>query len=74
MSDKVIRMLYGLALLLFIGGTADVSMFIMQRYDDFEKGLSDELALAGLGVWWLIALGLAGFAYTRGKKAGASAE
>ena len=74
MSDQVIRMLYGLALLLFLGGAADVSMFIMQRYDDFEKGLSDELALTGLGVWWLIALGLAGFAYMRSKKAGASGE
>ena len=74
MSDKVIRMLYGLALLLFLGGAADVSMFIMQRYDDFEKGLSDELALTGLGVWWLIALGLAGFAYMRSKKAGSSGE
>lgn len=69
MSDKTIRMLYGVALLLFIGGAADVSMFIMQRYDDFQKGLSDELALTGLGVWWVIALGLAGFAYTKGKKA-----
>ena len=45
MSDKMIRMMYGLALLLFLGGAADVSMFIMQRYDDFQKGLSDELAL-----------------------------
>ncbi|TSA02355.1 MAG: hypothetical protein D4R81_05005 [Nitrospiraceae bacterium] len=69
-SDKTIRILYGLALLLFIGGALDVSMFIMQRYDDFQKGLSDELALTGLGVWWVIALGLAGFAYTRSKKAG----
>ena len=72
MSDKVIRMLYGLALLLFLGGATDVSMFIMQRYDDFEKGLSDELAMTGLGVWWVIALGLAGFAYMRSKKAGSS--
>ena len=69
MSAKMIRMMYGLALLLFIGGAADVSMFIMQRYDDFQKGLSDELALTGLGVWWVIAAGLAGFAYTRSKKA-----
>ncbi len=61
MSDKTIRLMYGLALLLFIGGAADVSMFIMQRYGDFQKGLSDELALTGLGVWWLVALGLAGF-------------
>ena len=53
MSDKTIRMLYGVALLLFIGGAADVSMFIMQRHDDFQKGLSDELALTGLGVWWV---------------------
>ena len=74
MSDKAIRMLYLLALLLFIGGAADVSMFIMQRYDDFEKGLSDELAMTGLGVWWVIALGLAGLAYTRSKKAGSSGE
>ncbi len=74
MSDKMIRMMYGLALLLFIGGAADVSMFIMQRYDDFQKGLSDELALTGLGVWWLIAAGVAGFAYTRSKKAGSSGE
>ncbi len=66
----MIRMLYVLALLLFVGGAADVSMYIMQRYDDFQKGLSDELALAGLGAWWLVALGLAGFAYMRGKKAG----
>ena len=49
MSDKTIRMLYGLALLLFLGGAADVSMFIMQRYDDFQKGLSDELAMTGVG-------------------------
>ena len=69
MSDKTIRLLDGLALLLFIGGAADVSMFIMQRYDDFQKGLSDELALTGLGVWWVIALGIAGFTYTRSKKA-----
>ena len=69
MSDKTIRMLYGVALLLFIGGAADVSMFIMQRYDDFLKGLSDELALTGLGVWWMLALGLAGFTYIRSKKA-----
>ena len=69
MSDKMIRLMYGLALLLFIGGAADVSMFIMQRHDDFLKGLSDELALAGLGVWWVIALGIAGFTYTRSKKA-----
>ena len=74
MSDKTVRMLYAVALLLFIGGAADVSMFIMQRYDDFQKGLSDELALTGLGVWWVIALGLAGFAYTRSKKAGSSGE
>jgi len=69
MSDKMIRMMYGLALLLFIGGAADVSMFIMQRYDDFQKGLSDQLALTGLAVWWVIALGLAGFTYTKSKKA-----
>jgi hypothetical protein len=69
MSDKTIRMLYGVALLLFIGGAADVSMFIVQRHDDFLKGLSDELALTGLGVWWVIALGLAGFTYMRSKKA-----
>lgn len=69
MSDKMIRMMYGLALLLFIGGAADVSMFIMQRYDDFQKGLSDELVLTGLGVWWVVALGLAGFTYTKSKKA-----
>jgi len=69
MSDKTIRMLYGVALLLFIGGAADVSMFIMQRYDDFQKGLSDELALTGLGVWWVIAFGIAGFTYTKSKKA-----
>jgi hypothetical protein len=68
MSDKTIRMMYGLALLLFIGGAADVSMFIMQRYDDFRKGLSDELALTGLGVWWVIALGIAGLTYTKSKK------
>lgn len=68
MSDKTIRMMYGLALLLFIGGAADISMFIMQRYDDFQKGLSDELALTGLGIWWVIALGLAGFTYTKSKK------
>ena len=68
MSEKMIRLLYGLALLLFIGGAADVSMFIMQRYDDFQKGLSDELALAGLGVWWLVAAGAAGFTYMRSKK------
>ena len=68
MSDKTIRLLYSLALLLFIGGAADVSMFIMQRYDDFQKGLSDELALAGLSVWWVIALGLAGLTYTKSKK------
>ena len=74
MSAKTIRILYGLALLLFIGGAADVSMFIMQRYDDFQKGLSDELALTGLGAWWVIALGLAGFAHMRSKKAGGSAE
>jgi hypothetical protein len=70
MSDKTIRVLYALALLLFIGGAVDVSMFIMQRYDDFQKGLSDELALTGLGVWWLVALGIAGFTYTRSKKGG----
>jgi|GEM_PF-3073624 len=70
MSDKTIRMMYGLALLLFIGGAADVLMFIMQRYDDFQKGLSDELALTGLGVWWVIALGIAGFTYTKSKKTG----
>ncbi|MDO8546573.1 MAG: hypothetical protein Q7R68_04350 [Nitrospirales bacterium] len=69
MSDKTIRLMYGLALLLFIGGAADVSMFIMQRYDDFQKGLSDELALTGLGVWWVIALGIASFTYTKSKKA-----
>lgn len=68
MSDKTIRLLYSLALLLFIGGAADVSMFIMQRYDDFQKGLSDELALTGLSVWWVIALGLAGLTYTKSKK------
>jgi hypothetical protein len=70
MSDKTIRMLYGLALLLFLGGAADVSMFIMQRYDDFQKGLSDELALTGLAVWWVIAGGIAGLTYTRSKKGG----
>ena len=69
MSDKTIRMFYGVALLLFIGGAVDVSMFIMQRHDDFLKGLSDELALTGLGVWWMLALGLAGFTYIRSKKA-----
>ena len=74
MGDKTIRMMYGLALLLFLGGAVDVSMFIMQRYADFQKGLSDELAMIGLGVWWVIAAGLAGFAYTRGKKAGAPGE
>ena len=74
MSAKTVRMLYVLALFLFLGGAADVSMFIMQRYDDFQKGLSDELAMTGLGVWWVLAAGLAGFAYTRGKKAGSSGE
>ena len=54
MSDKTIRLLYGLALLLFIGGALDVSMFIMQRHENFQEGLSDELALTGLGVWWEI--------------------
>ena len=70
MSDKTIRLLYGLALLLFIGGALDVSMFIMQRHENFQEGLSDELALTGLGVWWVFALGIAGFTYTRSKKAG----
>ena len=68
MSEKTTRLLYVLALLLFVGGAADVSMYIMQRYDDFQKGLADELALTGLGVWWVIALGLAGFTYMRSKK------
>ncbi len=67
-SDKTIRILYGLALLLFIGGVLDVSMYIVQHHENFQDGLSDELALTGLGVWWVIALGLAGFTYTRSKK------
>ena len=74
MSDKTIRILYGLALLLFIGGAADVSMYIVQHHENFQDGLSDELALTGLGVWLVIALGLAGFTYTRSKKAGGAAE
>ena len=74
MSAKTVRMLYVLALFLFLGGAVDVSMFIMQRYDDFQRGLSDELAMIGLGVWWVIAAGLAGFAYTRSKNAGSSGE
>ena len=68
MSDKTIRLLYSLALILFIGGALDVSMFIMQRYDDFQKGLSDELATTGLAVWWVIAGGIAGLTYTKSKK------
>jgi hypothetical protein len=68
MSAMTTRILYVLALLLFVGGAADVSMYIMQRYGDLQKGLSDELALAGLGAWWLVALGLAGFTYMRSKK------
>jgi hypothetical protein len=68
-SDKTIRILYGLALLLFIGGALDVSMYILQHHENFQDGLSDELALTGLGVWWVIAAGLAGLTYTRGKKA-----
>ncbi len=74
MSEKTIRMLYGLALLVFIAGAGDFSMYIMQRYENFREGLSDQLALTGLGVWGVIALGLAGFTYTRSKKAGASGE
>jgi len=68
-SDKTIRILYGLALLLFIGGALDVSMYILQHHENFQDGLSDELALTGLGVWWVIALGIAGFTYTKSKKA-----
>jgi len=69
-SDKTIRILYGLALLLFIGGALDVSMYILQHHENFQDGLSDELALTGLGVWWVVAAGLAGLTYTRSKKAG----
>jgi len=69
MSDKAIRMLYGLALLLFIGGVLDVSMYILQHHENFQDGLSDELAMTGLGAWWVVALGIAGFTYTRSKKA-----
>ncbi len=68
MSDKTIRLLYGLALLLFIGGALDVSMYILQHHENFQDGLSDELALTGLGVWWVVAAGLAGLTYTRSKK------
>ncbi len=68
MSDKTIRILYGLALLLFIGGALDVSMYILQHHENFQDGLSDELALTGLGVWWVVAAGLAGLTYTRSKK------
>jgi hypothetical protein len=67
-SDKTIRILYGLALLLFIGGALDVSMYILQHHENFQDGLSDELALTGLGVWWVVAAGLAGLTYTRSKK------
>ena len=68
MSDKTIRILYGLALLLFIGGVLDVSMYILQHHENFQDGLSDELALTGLGVWWVVAAGLAGLTYTKSKK------
>ncbi len=68
MSDKTIRILYGLALLLFIGGAADVSMYIVQHHENFQDGLSDELALTGLGVWWVIAGSIAAFAFMRSKK------
>jgi len=68
LSDKTIRILYGLALLLFIGGVLDVSMYILQHHENFQDGLSDELALTGLGVWWVVAAGLAGLTYTKSKK------
>lgn len=74
MSAQTIRTLYGLALLVFIAGAGDFSLYIMQRYENFQEGLSDLVALTGLGVWWVLALGLAGFTYTRSKKAGASGE
>lgn len=69
MNEKTIRILYGTALLLFLLGAVDVSLYILQQHENFEDGLSDELALAGLGVWWVIAGGLAGFTHTRSKKA-----
>jgi hypothetical protein len=74
MSAQTIRTLYGLALLVFIAGAGDFSMYVTQRYENFQQGLSDQLALTGLGVWWVLALGLAGFTYKKSKKAGASEE
>jgi len=72
MSAQTIRTLYGLALLVFIAGAGDFSLFITQRYENFQEGLSDQVALTGLGVWWVLALGLAGFTYKKSKQAGES--
>ena len=74
MNAQTIRTLYGLALLVFIAGAGDFSLYITQRYENFQQGLSDQLALTGLGVWWVLALGLAGFTYKKSKKAEASGE
>ncbi len=63
------KLMYGLAALLFILGAGDFSMYIMQRYDDFEKGMWDQFAQTGLAIWWTVALGLAAFTYMRSKKA-----
>lgn len=74
MSAQTIRTLYGLALLVIIAGAGDFSLYITQRYENFQEGLSDQVALTGLGVWWVVALGLAGFTYKKSKEAGASGE
>ncbi len=69
MSDMMRRICYGVALLLFLVGALDVSVYILQHHDNFQDGLSDELALTGLSVWWVVAGGIAGITYTRSKKA-----
>jgi hypothetical protein len=71
MSDKASRILYILALVIFLAGAGDFSMYIMQRYDHFQDGLWDQFAQTGLGIWWSVALGLAVLAFVRSKKSSA---
>ena len=68
MSAKTTRLLYVLALLVFLLGAGDFFMYITQRYKSFEEGLWDQFAQTGLGIWWAVALGIAAFTYLRSKK------
>ena len=60
---------YGIALLLFVGGTFDFAVFIFQEHSSLAEGLSDPFALFGLFAWWVVASGIVAITFLRRKAA-----